>query len=236
LNILEASFGSNASETQTSPATAPAADRPVGLVLASHYPLTLCGLSQVFEKRPEYTVAAVCSDAEAAVDAVVRHRPDIVILDFDGHAALKTVRRIQRTRVPTRIVVLVAASDDNEMTDVLRLGARAVVLKQLPPDEFVESIRKVHEGERSVDGEELGKIVGKLFRPGTPARQLPRQLTPREAEIARLALLGISTRDIAARLEVKQGTVKIHLHSIYEKLNVGGRLGLILFARRHGFA
>ena len=58
----------------------------------------------------------------------------------------------------------------------------------------------------------------------------------RETEIARLAVLGISTRDIAERLDVKQGTVKIHLHSIYEMLNVGGRLGLVLFARRHGLA
>jgi DNA-binding NarL/FixJ family response regulator len=58
-------------------------------------------------------------------------------------------------------------------------------------------------------------------------------LTRRETEIARLAAVGLPTREIAARLAVKHGTVKIHLHSIYEKLKVEGRLGLVLFARRH---
>jgi DNA-binding CsgD family transcriptional regulator len=67
-------------------------------------------------------------------------------------------------------------------------------------------------------------------------RHISRHLTPREAEIARLAIRGISTKDIAMRLGLKHGTVKIHLHSIYEKLDVDGRLGLILIGRRHGLA
>jgi DNA-binding NarL/FixJ family response regulator len=207
----------------------------IGLVLAGHHPLTLCGLSQVFEKERDCAVLAVCADAEAVVEAVRRHQPDIVILDLDRNAAFRALRRIQRTRVSTRVVVLAAASDDNEMVDAVRLGARAVILKELPPEAFVTCIRKVYAGERSPDGNGA-HLVSNLFKRAPSLRHVGRQLTPRETEIARLAVLGISTRDIAARLDVKQGTVKIHLHSIYEKLNVGGRLGLILFARRHGLA
>jgi two-component system, NarL family, nitrate/nitrite response regulator NarL len=237
-NILETSFDSNSADVQapgsTSQPTATA--RGIGLVLGGHHPLTLCGLSQVFEKEGDCTVLAVCTDAEAVLEAVRRHQPDILILDLDRHGAFKILRRVQRERLATRVVVLAAASDDNEMVDAVRLGARAVVLKELPPEAFVACIRKVHGGERSPDGDGNGALVSKLFKGGTSMRYVARQLTPREAEIARLAVLGISTRDIASRLDVKQGTVKIHLHSIYEKLNVGGRLGLILFARRHGLA
>jgi DNA-binding NarL/FixJ family response regulator len=63
---------------------------------------------------------------------------------------------------------------------------------------------------------------------------MARGLTQRETEIVRLAIKGISTKEIAARLAVRQGTVKVHLHNIYDKLQVDGRLGLILFARRQG--
>lgn len=211
-----------------------APERAIGLVLAGHHPLTLCGLTQVFEKEGHYTVLAVCADADAAVEAVRQHQPDILILDLDRHGAFKVLRRLQRAHLSTRVVVLAAADDDKEMIDAVRLGARAIVPKELPPEAFVSSIRKVYSEKSSIEQPIAGPLVTKLFR--TAPRHMSRQLTPREAEIARLAVLGISTRDIAARLEVKQGTVKIHLHSIYEKLNVAGRLGLILVARRHGLA
>ena len=208
----------------------------IGLLLAGHHPLTLCGLSQVFAKEPDCVVLSTCTDPEAIVDNVQQHGPDILILDLDRYGAFKALRRLQRARLAVRIVVLAAASDGIDVVDAMRLGARAVVLKELPPEALVACIRQVQRGEHAPAAPPAGGVVTKLFRSGTSTRQAARQLTPREAEIARLAVLGISTRDIAARLELKQGTVKIHLHSIYEKLNVGGRLGLILVARRHGLA
>jgi DNA-binding NarL/FixJ family response regulator len=199
--------------------------------------VTLCGLTQVFEKEPDCVVLAVCTDSEVVVDTLRRHQPDIVILDLDRHAAFKLLRRIQRARLSTGVVVLASASEDQDMTEAIRLGARAMVLKELSPEAFVESIRKVHGGERpTLEGNGVSRLVSQFFKSGAPVRHGAHHLTPREAEIARLAVMGISTRDIAARLNVKQGTVKIHLHSIYEKLNVAGRLGLILVARRHGLA
>ena len=208
----------------------------IRLVLAGHHPVTLCGLSQVFEKQGDCQVLDVCTDLEAVIETIRRHGPDIVVLDLDRHSAFKVLRRIQRARLSTRVVVLASASDDHDMTEAVRLGARAMVLKELSPEAFVEAIRKVHDGERPVIDGGVGRLVSQFFKSGAPMRHGGHQLTPREAEIARLAVMGISTRDIASRLNVKQGTVKIHLHSIYEKLNVAGRLGLILVARRHGLA
>jgi len=208
------------------------------MVLAGHHPLTLCGLSQVFEKEVDCVVLAVCTDPDAALDAVRRHQPDVLIVDLERNATFKTLRRIQRERLTTRVIVLASASDDNGMIDAVQLGARAVLLKELPPEAFVACVRKVYSEEQWLDGRDTrtGRLVSRLSRATTSTRNGTRQLTPRETEIARLAVLGIPTREIADRLAVKQGTVKIHLHSIYEKLNVGGRLGLVIFARRHGLA
>jgi DNA-binding NarL/FixJ family response regulator len=211
--------------------------KAIRLVLAGHHPVTLCGLLQLFEKEADCAVLAVCTEPEAVVETLRRHEPDIAILDLDRHSSFKLLRRIHRARLSTGVVVLASASEDFDMTEAIRLGARAMVLKELSPDSFVESIRRAHAGERpTLEGNGVSRLVSQFFKSGAPMRHGAHQLTPREAEIARLAVMGISTRDIAARLNVKQGTVKIHLHSIYEKLNVAGRLGLILVARRHGLA
>jgi DNA-binding NarL/FixJ family response regulator len=214
-----------------------ASTKAIRLVLAGRHPLTLCGLSQVFEKEADCAILAVCTEPQEVVETVRRHQPDIVIIDLDRHSAFKVLRRMQRARMAAGVVLLASDSDDQDMAEAIRLGARAVVLKELPAAAFVDSIRKVHAGERpALEGNGASRLVSQLFKTGSSMRQGAHQLTPREAEIARLAVMGIPTRDIATRLNVKQGTVKIHLHSIYEKLNVAGRLGLILVARRHGLA
>ena len=207
----------------------------IGLVLAGHHPLTLCGLSQVFERERDCTVLAVCTTPAAILEAVRRHEPDIVILDLPRHDAFRVLRLLQREHVSTRPVVLASAADQDEMIHAIQLGARAVVRKELSPEAFVACIREAYKRDQPLDAHNDADVMTNVFRTGMLSLRRPaaRQLTPRESEIAQLAVRGISTKDIAARLDVKQGTVKIHLHSIYEKLNVGGRLGLILYARRH---
>jgi DNA-binding NarL/FixJ family response regulator len=210
--------------------------RDIGLVLAGHHPLTLFGFYQVYERESDCSVLATCTGSEAALEAVRRHEPQILVLDVDlpHNGAFTVLRRLQREGLSTRVVLLATAPDDNQVDDAVQLGARAVVLKDMPAEAFVACVRKVHAGEQWLEGPAVGRPVSKLFKSGTSIQHGARQLTPREAEIARLAVRGMPTRDIAVRLAVKHGTVKIHLHNIYDKLNVGGRLGLILFARQHG--
>jgi DNA-binding NarL/FixJ family response regulator len=236
VSISETSLESNGPVLQAAEAMTNGAARAIRLVLAGHHPLTLCGLAQVFEKEPDFQVLSVCSNVDSTLQAVRRLQPDIVRLDLDVNDTFTVLRRIQRERLQGHVVVLAAASDNNEILDAARLGARAVVLKEWPPETFVSCVRKVYDGDLALDSPTSNVLVPRLSRGRATQRHAARQLTPREAEIARLAVRGVSTREIAARLDVKQGTVKIHLHSIYDKLNVAGRLGLILVARRHGLA
>jgi len=233
---LETSLGSR-SEGPHAPSSPDATSSDtIRLVLAGHHPLTLCGLTQVFQKEDDCRVIDTCTDGDSAVDVVRRHRPDILILDADlpRNGAFSAIRRVRRERLPTHVVVLASASDDDHIVNAVRLGARAVVLKEMPPEAFVTCVRKVRSGEQWLAGHAVDRLVSKLYDGRASLPDVARNLTPREAEIARLAIEGVSTREIAARLAVKQGTVKIHLHSIYDKLSVAGRLGLMLFARRHG--
>lgn len=208
--------------------------RAIGLVLASQHPLTLCGLSQVLEREPECTVLAVCTHAAAVVDTVRRHQPDIVVLDLQRQDALRVLRHLQRDRVLVRVMIFASTADEAAMVEVTQPAGHGIVPRDVSPEGFLAMVRAMRRVDVLIDpGTDSDPRI--ISRPMTIGlrRHAPRQLTRREAEIAQLAVRGISTKDIAARLDVKQGTVKIHLHSIYEKLNVGGRLGLILYARRH---
>lgn len=206
------------------------------MVLADHHPLTLNGLCQLFEKEEGCEVLAACKDADAALDAVRRHSPTVLVLDIElpSNGAFSVLRQMRQEGLPTRVVLLAAALDDQRVLDVVRLGARGVVLKDMPAESLVQCVRKVHAGEQWLDKQAVERALGRLLKEEVAIRHLARGLTTRETEIVRLAIKGLPTKEIAERLAVRHGTVKVHLHNIYDKLQVEGRLGLVLFARRHG--
>lgn len=211
--------------------------RPVmTLVLADPHPLTLEGLCRLFEREPGCAVLAACSEADAALDAVRKHNPSVLVLDveFPANGAFAVLRHIQQEGLATHVVLLAAMMGDDRVLDAVRLGARGLVLKEMSPDVLVRCVRAVHAGERWPEEQALRRSLGGLVSQETAVRHLARGLTPRETEVVRLAIRGVPTKEIAARLAVRRGTVKVHLHNIYDKLQVEGRLGLILFARRQG--
>jgi DNA-binding NarL/FixJ family response regulator len=208
----------------------------LSLVLADHHPLTLSGLCQLFEKEPGCAVVAACSDTESALDAVRKHSPAIVVLDIelplDG--AFMVLNEVRRERLSTQVVLLASRLEDHQVVEAVRLGARGVVLKEMSPETLVQCVWRVNAGELCLEKAAVGPALNRLVKAEVAIRQAARGLTPRETEIVRLAIKGVPTKDIATRLAVRQGTVKVHLHNIYDKLQVDGRLGLILFARKHG--
>jgi DNA-binding NarL/FixJ family response regulator len=146
------------------------------------------------------------------------------------------MRQLRRQRAEVRVVLLVAAIDDHQVAEAIRLGVRGIVLKEMAPQHLVHSIRRVHRGERVVDRNSIVRAPSKGSRRGRLKRQKVRLLTSREREVIRLVASGRRNRDIAAEMALSEGTVKTHLHSVYEKLHIGSRLELMLFAREHRLA
>jgi DNA-binding NarL/FixJ family response regulator len=208
----------------------------ITLVLADHYPLTLSGLRQLFEEEDGFEVLATCAAADAALDAVRKHNPSVLMLDveFPANGAFDVLRQLRLEKAPPHVVLLASTLDDHQVLDAMRLGASGVVLREMSPESVVRCVRKVHAGEQWLEKQTVERAMERLLKHEMTIRQFARGLTRRETEIVRLAIKGVATKDIAARLAVRQGTVKVHLHNIYDKLQVDGRLGLILFARRHG--
>jgi DNA-binding NarL/FixJ family response regulator len=208
----------------------------IRLIIADNHPLILDGLENLFRLEPDIAVLARCRDGEETLRAVRQHQPDIVILDLcmprkDGLAVLQ---EMHEQKLPTRVVVLAGELSEHEALNALRLGVKGIVLKEMDPQLLVQCVRKVHAGGQWLERHATGRVLDKLFQREAGARALTGVLTPREIEIVRLVVAGLPTKAIAKELYIGEGTVKIHLHNIYDKLHLAGRPALRSFAQDKG--
>ena len=210
----------------------------IRIVLADDHAIVLDGLEQLFRLEPEFEVVARSTTAETAVKAVHEHRPDILVLDLvmPGHDGIWVLRELSEMNLPTRTVLLTAHVEENRLVEAIRLGVWGVVLKEMAPRMLMECVRKVHAGEKWLEQQSVARAMERVQKRESEIDRLTRLLTPRELEIVRLASEGLRNKEIGERLSITEGTVKIHLHNIYEKLGVTGRPQLILYATRHGLA
>jgi DNA-binding NarL/FixJ family response regulator len=209
---------------------------PMRVILVDDHPIVLQGLRQLFERQHDVAVMACCPDAESALTAIHRHRPDILILDLRmrGLNGLELLRRLSVEGASCPTVLLTAAINDAEVLEAVRLGVRGVILKDSKPETLVTCVRRVHAGERWFDRETLTRAVTTMLERETAVSEASQELTPREIEVVRMVAQGLRNRTIGGRLFISEGTVKVHLHNIYKKLGVDGRLALTLCAQQRG--
>jgi DNA-binding NarL/FixJ family response regulator len=204
---------------------------PISLVLLDDHPVLLNGLEQLFQSDPDFEVLATCATADDGLRAVESLHPDVLVLDLKLHdeSGLDVLRRLDSDKPPA-VVVLTASQDEDELLDAARLGARGIVLKAMAARVLEDCIRTVHAGGRhlNVDGVDLSK---RLSERQTAEAELSELLTRRELEIVRLIAARFDNQEIAARLSISMGTVKIHLHHIYDKLQLSGRRELQVHLR-----
>ena len=209
---------------------------PIRLVLADDHHFILDGLESLFRLEEDFQVVARCTNGEETLQAVRQHRPDILILDIrmprkDG---LAIAQEIQSERLPTRIVLLTAELDEDQLLEAVRLGVQGIVLKEMAPQLLVQCIHKVHNGGQWLERNSTKLALEKMLKRATGTREMTNLLTAREIDLIRMIAKGFRNKEIADRLFISEGTVKVHLHHIYEKLGIDGRLALLRFAQDKG--
>ena len=207
----------------------------VGLVLADRYPIVLRGLEETFRREPGLRVLASCTDGEQVVSAIRRHRPDILILDpqLSRKNWLKAVvREIKVERLSTRVVLLAGTLDARETIEATRLGVKGFLLKEMSPQLMLQCIRKVCGGGTWLERRSTGRAFATMLARETSTRDIARLLTRRELDVFYMVSSGLRNKQVAERLKISDGTVKIHVHNIYQKLRLNGRVQLVLYARR----
>src|SRR2546425_5120950 len=188
------------------------------LALADDHPIVLDGIEGLFRLEPDFQVVARCINGEETLVAVRRHRPDILILDLrmprgDGLEILRTLRR---EKLPTKVVLLAAALEEDEILEALRLGVRGVVLKELAPQLLVECVRKVHAGEQWLEKQLSSRVLETLLRREAGGRAGGCGLPPRETENVGMGARGLRKREPARRLPPTATAGQLPLHNIHK--------------------
>jgi len=206
------------------------------IVLADDHPIVLHGLRQLFERQEDFTVVGCCPDGAAALAAVRAERPDVLVLDLrmPGRSGLDVLRTLSAEGVPCHSVLLTAAVRDEEVVEAVKCGAKGIVLKESSADTLLDCVRRVARGESWIERETVTRAFKRVVERGSPSGNADETLTPREVEMVRMVAQGLRNKVIAERLSISEGTVKVHLHNIYEKLGVDGRLELVLCAQQKG--
>jgi DNA-binding NarL/FixJ family response regulator len=210
--------------------------KPVTLVLADKQPIVLDGLEHLFRLEKNFKILARCTTGEETLRTVRKHRPDILV--FDIHIPLESgldvLKEITDSKLPTHCVIFTAALNDDEMLEVIRLGVSGIVLKDMPPKLLIKCIREVHAGKKWFERDCSARALQKLSERETTARLAYEVLSSRQLQILRMVAAGLHNKDIGKKLFISEGTVEVHLHNIYERLNVKSRLALALYARDKG--
>jgi len=209
---------------------------PISLVLADDHPVVLAGLETILKAEKDFKVCACCLDGEQALQAVRKYQPDILVLDLrmPGKDGLTVLREMRKEKLATKVVLLTAELNDEDLTEAVRLGVRGLLLKALAAKLMVQCIRQVHAGELWLEKHSMSLALEKLLQGQASKLEVAQVLTPREIEIVKLVALGLRNSEVAKRLFISEGTVKMHLHNIYNKLNLVSRIQLALYAQQKG--
>lgn len=201
----------------------------IPVLVADDHGFIRAGVEAVL-RGTRFGVCGSAASGEETLDAVLTHDPAIVILDINmpgmnGVQALEALRE-RGDRRP--VVLLTAEINDRQLLAVMRAGVEGIVSKDGAEDGLVEVLEKVHAGQRAIDPAFLQRALDLSLKPDGVG-PLDR-LNPRERKIARLVARGMRNRDIGAELGIGEGTVKVYLHAMYQKLGIENRTELALLA------
>ncbi len=203
--------------------------------------LVRSGLALILGGASDLRVVAQASNGNEAVGLVRRDRPDVVLMDIrmpvlDGLEATRRIRALDR---PPQVIVLTTFDVDDYVVQALSAGASGFLLKDTPPDQIVEAVHRVAEGEPMLSPAVTRMLIEQVTarhapsRPAEARRRLDR-LTEREAEVAVAVGQGLSNAEIAAALHMSVPTVKAHIGRLFAKLEVDNRVQIAIYVHEAG--
>jgi DNA-binding NarL/FixJ family response regulator len=208
-------------------------------LVADDQPLVREGLRKIFDADPELDVVGDVGDGLAAVEAVRRLRPDVVVMDIrmpvlDGIEATRQVTRLEH---PPLVLVLTTFDLDEYVFGALRAGASGFLLKDAMPEHLIAAVHTIAHGDALLDPAVTRAVVERFGRAPDPdpvtASRLS-ELSQREHEVMLLLVEGCSNREIAGRLFVSEATVKSHVIAVLRKLQLRDRIQAVIFGYESG--
>ena len=206
---------------------------PIKVMIVDDHPMVRQGLRTFFSTCPDIEVIAEAANGLEAVQKCFQCPPDVVLMDMmmPGMDGVTATAKVLEACPDARVIVLTSFVDPDTVKRVLEAGAISYLLKDASPDKLVEAIRQAVQGRGSIDSSAAQALVAtKALARGTVGGDL----TPREREVLALVVAGLNNRDIAGRLFLSQGTVRLHVSNILRKLEAPNRTTAAMLAVQHG--
>jgi DNA-binding NarL/FixJ family response regulator len=199
----------------------------IRVLIADDHPVVRAGLAALIRDSPDMRLVGEAADGRQAVQQFFRYRPDVLLLDLrmqilDG---LEVLHSIIPKEAGAKVIILSTYNLPEDVYQAFMAGAKAYLLKDLPREELLESIRSIHKGQMNMSPRAAAQLANGL-------NQI--RLTKRETEIVRMMAAGKSNKEIAGALGPTEGTVKVHVGHILKKLAVTGRTEAIRMAMERG--
>jgi DNA-binding NarL/FixJ family response regulator len=208
----------------------------INIIIVDDHILFREGLASIIGSEPDIEVTGLAGTVQEAVEMAQAMKPDVILMDFslpDGTGAEAT-RLILEDNPGCKVIFLTMSEEDEDLFVALRSGARGYLLKNMRPQKLVTAIRSVQKGEAALSRLMTMRVMEELSRTKKTTFAEDVTITLREIEVLQAVAGGLSNQEIAKKLYISENTVKSHVHSILEKLNLSDRKEAVNYARKHG--
>ena len=204
----------------------------ITIVVADDHPVVLHGVAGILRVQSDMNILAACSDGGSAVQAIQQLAPTVAVLDIamPGVNGLDALSSIVESGSNTKVVFLTALATDDQILAAIANGAKGIVLKDAAFESLVDCVREVAAGKQWFPIDLVEAALRRDTEQRAESRRFVKRLTEREQQIVLLVAEGLSNKEIARRINLTEGTIKIHLHNIYDKLEVPNRTALTALA------
>jgi DNA-binding NarL/FixJ family response regulator len=211
--------------------------QPIRIYVADDHHIVRRGIRDLLETEADFEVIGEAANGRDAVAGVRDLQPDVVLMDLvmspvDG---IEATRQIKAQQPQVKILVLTSFATDDKVFPAIKAGALGYLIKDTGPEELIQAIRRVHQGEPTLHPSIAQKLLAEIAQPAERDDSID-PLTQREAEVLNLLARGLSNQEIAERLVISVTTVYSHVSNILSKLHLATRTQAALYALREGYA
>jgi NarL family two-component system response regulator LiaR len=207
----------------------------IRVLIVDDHPVVRRGIQSLLGEEEDIEIVGEAVNGKDAFEKAESLKPDVILMDLvmPEMSGIEAIEKITASHPDARILVMTSFAADDKVFPSIKAGALGYLLKDSDPEDLIRMIRQVFRGELSIHPTIARKVIQELNRPAT-GPLTPSPITEREVEILKLLAEGMENKEIAAKLVVRDATVRTHVSNILRKLQLANRVQATLYALRTG--